>query len=473
MFGRLNYQYGERYILNATFRRDGSSRFGQKNRYGNFPALSVGWRVTEEPFMENTAPWLDYLKIRGGWGLVGNDRIGNYNGYTTFNMNAGGLWWPPNVSFYAIGGNEAGGTPGIQSAAFGNPEARWESTETINAGLQATVLERLDITLDVWEKTTSDMLYPATIPAVVGDADIPSVNIAKMKNNGFDLELSLSSPDQNQGEFSYNVSLNLSHYKNEVVKLTGDEGEKIWSSELRHMTYARAEAGTEFPEFYGYVVEGIFQSQEEAESHPNAFGETGTYNEAGRFKYKDVNGDGVIDEKDRTYIGSPHPDFTAGLNINLRYSNFDLTAALYSSYGNDIVNYARRFLDFHMFAGNRSKRTLYESWGSPYLDNNENAKMPKYEIEDSKSQRPSTYFVEDGSYLRMNNLELGYTLPDNITNILNMNRVRIYARATNLFTITGYSGLDPEVYTQGMNLGQDRGQWPTPQQIMFGINVDM
>ena len=466
MFGRFNYTYGDRYILNATFRRDGSSRFGSENRYGNFPAFSLGWRVTEESFMEGTASWLDYLKIRGGWGLVGNDRIGNYNGYTTFNMSS----WN---AIYPLAGGNVGGVAGIQSAAFGNPEARWESTETINVGVQSTIFDVLDVNIDVWEKNTSDMLYPATIPAVMGDADIPSVNIAEMKNRGFDLELGVTTPDDNQGEFTYDISLNISHYKNEVKKLTGAAGEKIWSSELRHMRYARAEAGTEFPEFYGYVVDGIFQSEQEAENHPNAFGETGTYNQEGRFKYKDVNGDNVIDEDDRTYIGSPHPDFTAGLNIRLRYGNFDFTSLLYSSYGNDIVNYARRFLDFHMFQGGRSERTLYESYGSPYLEDNSNAKMPVYEPEDSKSQRPSTYFVEDGSYLRMNNLELGYTLPDNLTNRLDMNRVRIYARATNLFTITGYSGLDPEIYTEGINLGQDRGSWPTPQQIMFGINVNM
>ncbi|MBS3776731.1 MAG: TonB-dependent receptor, partial [Bacteroidales bacterium] len=465
MFTRLNYQYGDRYILNATFRRDGSSRFGSENRYGNFPAFSLGWRVTEESFMDGTAPWLDFLKIRGGWGLVGNDRIGNYNGFTTYSMSS-------YSAVYPWTGSNVGGYPGIQAEAFGNPEARWETTETINLGLQATVFEVLDINIDVWEKNTSDMLYPATIPAVEGSADIPSINVAEMNNRGMDVELNLTSPES-QGDFTYDISLNVSHYKNEIEKLTGTAGEKIWSSSLRHMRYARAEEGTEFPEFYGYVVEGIFQSEEEAANHPNAFGETGTYNEAGRFKYKDVNGDGIIDEDDRTYIGSPHPDFTAGLNITLRYGNFDLRSGLYSSYGNDIVNYARRFLDFHMFQGGRSHRTLYESWGSPYLDNNENAKMPKYEPEDSKSQRPSTYFVEDGSYLRMNNLEIGYNLPDNLTNRLDMNRVRIYARATNLFTITGYSGLDPEVYTQGMNLGQDRGSWPVPQQFMFGINVNM
>ncbi|RIH63804.1 SusC/RagA family TonB-linked outer membrane protein [Mariniphaga sediminis] len=470
LFGRLNYQFRDKYIVNATFRRDGSSRFGKNNRYGNFPAISLAWRVSEEQFLKKL-DWLNLLKIRGGWGLVGNDRIGNYNSYTTYNVVEGGAppgsWGDSPTSFYALNGENVGGTSGVQSAAFGNPNAKWETTETINFGIESRIFDFLYVSVEKWQKITKDMLYQASIPAVVGDAAIPSVNIAQMKNRGFDLELKIL--PKMKGNFKYDFSLYLSHYKNEVTQLTDIEGETLWSPDWAGSRYAIARVGTEYPIFYGYIVDGIFQTEEEATKHPAAFGEGGTYNEPGHFKYRDVNKDGVINDKDRTLIGSPHPDFTAGVTVNMEYKNFDLSADLYMSYGNDILNLMRRKLDFQRFAGNRSTRTLYESWGSPYLANNEDAKMPKYETNDAGSQEPSTYFVEDGSYLRLNNVELGYSLPHNIAKKID---IRFFTRASNLFTITNYTGLDPEVLSSGISLGQDDSARPISSQVMFGVNFN-
>jgi TonB-linked SusC/RagA family outer membrane protein len=457
-FGRLHYSLANKYIIQATLRHDGSSRFGAGYRWGIFPAFSVGWRISEENFMSFSEGWLDFLKIRAGWGQGGNDQIGNYNGFTTFSSN-------PRNSYYPIAGSNNAASAGFQSDAIGNPDTHWETTTTINGGIDATLLNNINLTLDIWQRITEDMLYQKRIPDVYGQASAPSINVGEMKNIGFDLELGYQGSALNR-DFRYNVALNISHWKNEIVKLTGEEGEYLEGGG------ARGEVGHSFPEFYGYIVEGIFQTQAEADAHPPAFGSGGTYNEAGHFKFKDVNEDGVIDSDDRTWIGSPHPDFTAGLNIILQYKEFTLTTNLYSSYGNMINNSSRRYIDFHVYQTSHAKRTLYESWGSPYLKNNEDAIMPKVRFNDAGHKEFSTYFVEDGSYLRMGNLILSY----NFTKLLpglNSNRLEIYAQITNLFTLTKYSGLDPEIGRSGMSTGQDPGSWPKPRQYLIGVSIGL
>jgi TonB-linked SusC/RagA family outer membrane protein len=476
VFGRVDYDFADRYLFGFTVRRDGSSRFGSENPYGIFPALSAGWRLTEESFMAWSDGWLDNLKLRLGWGQVGNDRIGNYNSYTTYESTAGGWDWGANNggSYYPIGGGNAGvGTVGFYRATLGNEDVRWETTTTTNIGLDARLFDNLDITFDLWQRRTEDMLYPKALPDVFGRARVPSVNVGEMKNTGFDLELGYNGNLLN-GDFQYDIAFNISHYQNEIVKLTGEEGEFMSGGSFREMVYTRAETGTAYPQFYGYIVDGIFQTQAEADAHPPAFGEDGTYNEPGHFKYRDVNGDEVINEEDRTYIGDPHPDFTSGLRLAMMYKGLTLSTRLYTSYGNDMVNYVRRWLDFQQFLGARSHRRLYESWGSPYLDDNKNATMPKCETDDRPSQRPSTYFVEDASYLRMSNLRLSYNLASiNVIQDLNIRNLEIYGQVTNAFTITNYSGLDPEVNAGGVNKGVDQGAWPTPRQFMFGINIGL
>ena len=465
MFGRINYTLADKYLLELVLRHDGSSRFGGEQRYGTFPAFSAGWRISNESFMSGTDNWLDFLKLRLGYGETGNDQIGNYNGYTTFSSSS----WD---SYYPIAAANSGvGASGFYRSAFGNPNVRWETTTTSNIGFDATIFENFDISFDLWQRVTEDMLYPKRIPDVLGQASAPSINVGKMENNGVDIELGYNGTALNE-EFQYNINLNVSHYKNEVVRLSGEEDEFMAGSAFREMTYTRAEKGTEFPQFYGYKVEGIFQSEEEAANHAPAFGEDGTYNQEGVFKFKDVNGDGVINADDRTYIGSPHPDFTAGLNFNASYKGLRLSARLYTSYGNEMVNYVRRWIDFNQFQGNRSHRRLYESYGSKYLDNNKNAKLPMARPDDTDDQIPSTHFLEDASYLRMENLRLSY----NLSNVLegeSFRNLQVYGQVTNLFTITEYSGLDPEVNAGGINRGVDRGAWPTPRQFMFGVNIGL
>jgi TonB-linked SusC/RagA family outer membrane protein len=460
-FGRLNYNYAHKYLFQATIRRDGSSRFGGENRYGVFPAFSAGWGISEEKFMESTKSWLDNLRLRVGWGLTGNDQIGNYNGFTTFASS-------PTQSYYPVNGSNSSATSGFYANAIGNLDARWETTTTTNIGLDAVLFRNFNFAIDFWNRKTRDMLYNKQIPNVLGTASPPAINVGDMENKGIDFNLKYQG-NALANELRYDITLNLSHYQNEITNLSGTEGEFLEGGGLRGHNYTRAETGTAFPVFYGFIVDGIFQTEEEAANHPTAFGESGTYNKPGHFKYRNMNDDNVINDEDRTIIGSPHPDFTAGLYLNLEYKNFILSSFLYSSYGNEIVNQPRRYIDFNLFSGNRSKRSLYESWGSPYLENNNDAIMPIVELDDAGSQYPSTYYVEDGSYLRLENLMIGY----NFNNLFGaQNNIQIYTQITNLFTISGYSGLDPEIGRGGMSAGVDAGAWPTPRQYLFGVNID-
>lgn len=466
-FGRLNYDYAGKYLLEATLRRDGSSRFGRNYRWGNFPAFSAGWRLSEEAFMENLR-WINDFKIRAAWGKTGNSEIGSYNGFTTFRTDV-------RYSYYGLDGNNTSGTAGFDSNAFGNPDAKWETTTTTDFGFDAALFNnKLLLTFDWWNRRTSDMLFQIPQPDVLGHASLPSVNIGDMKNIGFDIEATFRG-DALAGDLNYNITANVFKYKNEILKLSGEERTFHSGASLRSMMYTAYNVGTAFPEFYGYIVEGIFQTQAEVDAWPAAFGSDGTYNEPGHFKYKDVNGDGVIDNNDRTWIGSPHPDFTAGLTIDLQYKNWDFSTFFYSSYGNEIISYVRRWIDYTIFQGNRSKDRLYSSWGSPYLDDNRNAKLAKAGVlDDEGNQQPSTHFIENGSFLRLKNLQIGYNLPGKVLPRFGIDNLRIYLQATNLFTITKFTGLDPEIDPgSSISMGVDQGAWPTPRQFYIGVTLDL
>lgn len=463
LFGRVNYDLAGKYFLEATVRRDGSSRFAEKNRFGTFPAASAAWAVSEESFMESTSNWLDLLKLRLGWGLAGNDQIGNYNSYSTYATDA-------YRSSYALNGSNTSAVAGFMPSRIGNENVSWETTTSYNLGIDANMLDNhLAVSLDLWQRFTSDMLYQEPIPQVSGTATPPDINIGDMKNTGFDLEINYNN-ESSDGKLTYGASLTLSHYKNEIERISSNEELFIDAGSERQMTYTRFGMGTAFPEFFGYIVDGIFQTQAEADAHPQ-FGDT-DYNQPGHYKYRDVDGSGTVTPDDRTFIGSPHPDFTSGLNLDLGYGDFDLNMFFYASVGNDMVNYVNRWIDYGMFNGGLSKDALYKTWGSPYLSSNEAATLPKLD-QVTISQEPSTAFLEDASFVRLKTLRLGYTVPKSLSQRWQLKNVRVYAQVSNVFTITGYSGLDPEVRTSGSGAGLDRGAWPTPRQIMFGVNVGL
>jgi TonB-linked SusC/RagA family outer membrane protein len=459
LFGRLNYTFADKYMVEAVVRRDGSSRFGTE-KYGVFPAFSVGWRISQEDFMASTSSWLNELKLRVGYGVVGNDRMGNYNSFTNFAYSEG------NASYGMTGINTTISNTGFSQSSFGNADVKWETTTTTNIGIDATLIKNLNVTFDVWQRSTKDMLYPKQLPLVLGTASRPSINIGEMKNTGFDLTIGYANTAMN-GDFTYSADLVFSHYKNELVKLTDVASDFYQGSGYREKYYTRTETGRAFPEFFGYIVEGIFQDQAEVDAWPKAFGATGTYNKPGHFKYRDVDGNGYIDASDRTYIGSPHPDFTAGLSLNLGYKGFSLSTTLYTTVGNEIVNYVSRFIDYTQFESGKSHRRLYESWGSPYLSDNTKATMPIIYQNDTPHQEPSTSFLENGSFLRMKTLRIGYDFNKLLNN--KFSTLQLYFQGSNLFTITKFSGLDPEISGAGINMGIDSGTWPTAKQFLFGI----
>jgi TonB-linked SusC/RagA family outer membrane protein len=464
-FGRVNYSLNGKYLLEGVVRRDGSSRFSKAHRYGIFPAVSAGWVISQESFMAGTANVISYLKLKGGWGNSGNDRIGDYNSYTTFAVNK-------IQSSYPLDGTPSGLTTGFQPDQYGNDNVTWEKTSTLDIGIDSRFFANtLSFGIDIWERKTTDMLYQVQKPQVAGVATQPFVNIGDMKNTGFDIEMGYTNKAFG-GKFVYSINATLSHYKNEVTKLSNNANEFIETASERQVVYSRAQIGHAFPEFYGYVVEGIFQTPAEVNdtvTHPKF----GTYNEPGHYMFKDVNGDTIINASDRTYIGSPHPKLTGGLNINLSYGGFDLGMVFYGTYGNKMINYVRRWIDYGQFDGGLSKDALYKSWGSPYLASNADATLPMYDT-DPVTQQNSSAFVEDASFLRMKSLQIGYNLPKSILSKIQVESVNIYCQLTNLFTMTKYSGLDPEYYSSDPGtMGLDRGATPTSRLIMFGLRLSL
>ncbi|MDR2234354.1 MAG: TonB-dependent receptor [Tannerella sp.] len=472
VFGRVNYVFDSKYMFEGVVRRDGSSRFAEGNRYGVFPAFSVGWVISKESFMASTKTWLQNLKLRGGYGVTGNDQMDDYNSYTTYLFQQN----DESGSFYAINGaNGSAGNLGFRQGRIGNIDVKWETTHTTDVGIDAAFLSGFTLSFDVYQRRTTDMLFPKAVPSVFGRATVPSVNVGEMLNTGFDFDLGYRGTAMNR-ELNYSVNFNISHYKNEVVTLTGNDNEFLDGSAQREQIYTRSQKGHAFPEFYGYVVEGIFQTQAEADAHPVAFGDK-SYSVPGHYKFKDVDGNGVINVDDRTWIGSPHPKFTGGLIFDVSYKGFDLNGQFYGTYGNKMVNYVNRWLNYYQFDGGRGHDYLYSSWGSPYLNgDNTQASLPMID-RNTIVQRPSTAFIEDASYLRLRNLQLGYDITKIMT-IPTVKALRVFLQVTNLFTITGYSGLDPDTSRGGdrdsaRNFGIDAGATPTPRQILFGLTLGL
>lgn len=472
-FGRIDYSYKDKYLLQATLRRDASSRFLAATRYATFPAVSAGWRISDEPFMQDVS-FITDLKIRAGWGRTGNQEIGDFNAYSTYHSN-------PRTSGYGLSGDPRDYSTGFDIARFGNPGAKWETSTSTNAGLDVILLDgRLDFTLDVYDKKTTDLLYTRAYDPKIGDAAVPAQNIASMQNRGFDISINYA--NRKEGDFGYSVGLNLSRYRNEILELDPlNPDDFLPGFALRSPAVTRSVPGRPISSFYGYIIDGIMQSEAEVANHARFPGYydseiivDGTVMKGvGKFKFRDINNDGIINGEDQTFIGDPHPDFTYGLNINLTYKNLDFTLFGQGVQGNDLFNHTRYWTDFELFQGNRSRRMLYDSW----RPDNPDALLPILDANDAQSGVPSTYFVEDGSYFRLKNVQLGYTFPESITGKLKATSLRVYVQAQNLFTITSYSGLDPEINLRNYNSGSDReigvdfAGYPTPRSFIVGLNV--
>lgn len=459
-FGQLRYTYNDKYIFSAVVRRDGSSRFGINSRYGVFPAFSAAWRISSESFLQS-ATWIDDLKIRGGYGEMGNsNNVNPLNQYSLFGGNIG-------ASSYDITGSNSGALIGFRRSRIGNPNAQWETAVTQNIGFDGTFFNgRLDVIFDWWRKDTKDLLFQVPIPLTAGsNAAAPSVNVGEMLNRG--LDLLVSTRGNLTGDLTYELTVTGSTLKNEIVSLAGDlQFITSINPAYRGITPIRNAVGQPLSSFFGLQTLGLFQSQQEVDAHATQPGAA-----PGRFKFADLNNDGVINADDRTFLGNPVPDFTGGMNFTIGYKGFDLSAYLYTSIGNEIWNQSRWFTDFFQtFEGAAISERLKNAW-SP---ENPNATIPIVERESnfSTSNQANSFYVEDGSYLRFQNLTLGYSAPASLLEKLKMQRARVFASVNNLFTITGYEGLDPAVGGAADTVfGIDVGNYPVTRSWTFGLNL--
>ncbi|SKB55430.1 SusC/RagA family TonB-linked outer membrane protein [Dyadobacter psychrophilus] len=458
-FGKVNYAYADKYLLQFILRNDASSRFQAASRSALFPAFSVGWRLSEENFMKEFG-FINDLKIRYGWGRTGNQKIGDYNAFTTYRADIFHAGYP-------IDGSPSQPTIGYDASSFGNPNAKWETTTSNNLGLDATFLnDALTFEIDFWNRKTADMLFSTPITFTAGDANAPSFNVGAMTNKGIDLGISYRNTLL-KGDFRYGLSMNYSMYRNTVDKLDESANTKYFGAGSRVPAVTLTQAGLPLSSYYGYKVLGIFQSDEEAK----AWAPYEKYNKAGKFKMADINGDGKITDDDRTVIGNPHPDFVYGVNLNLGYKAFDLTVFGNGVVGNEIFNYLRYFTDFNTFQGNRAKRALYDAWQPDHKEGT----VPIMDADDQISSRPSSYLVEKGTYFRLKNVQLTYTLPKVASAKIGFSNAQIYVQGQNMLTVTKYTGLNPEVQSnsqpgQDNTLGFDGGFMPVSRTFLVGLN---
>ncbi len=458
-FGKVNYGYKDFLLADFTLRRDGSSRFSAENRYGVFPAFSVGVRLTELGFMKNLTMVND-LKVRAGWGKTGNQLIPNvFNAYTQYASD-------PSNNGYDINGTGTSIVSGFDLSQFGNPKGKWETNTSTNIGFDAVLLKnKMELVFDWYNRLTTDMLTQIAIPRTAGTGAIPYTNIGSVQNRGIDIGLNYR---DKIGDFRYQVGINYSQYRNEVIKLNDDPKATIFGFTTRLPAMSATRAGIPIASYFGYIVDGIIKDDEEAAKAPKF----GSYTRAGVFNFRDVNGDGIITAADRTIIGNPHPDFSYGININLGYKNFDLTMFGQGVQGNQIFNYVRYWTDFNVFQGNRSTDMLNNSWKKP----GDVAKLPRLNSGDATSQQVSSYFLEDGSYLRMKNIQLTYSFPTQWLKRVHLNSAQIYLQGQNVFTLTKYTGLDPDINlrtsgtdNQDTHMGVDEGAYPVAKNYLVGF----
>jgi TonB-linked SusC/RagA family outer membrane protein len=470
-FGRIDYSYKSKYLLGATIRRDGSSKFINE-QYGWFPAASVGWRISQENFFKNIS-WITDLKIRGSWGVMGNQlNVNATNGYYTYIGNK-------NSSYYDLSGTNNSIEQGFQVGQIGNPDAKWEKDVNSNIGLDANFFNgKIQLTADYYYKDINDLLYNPSVLGTRGSGTVPFINIAGVTNRG--LDFSLSGNFDISHDLHFDASLTFTTYDNKISKVT-DNTNYFWTNDQRRFgtNFIRNEVGHPIGSFYGYKIVGFWDDQTEiqkadAEAQKTTQSTTAIFQPdegVGRFRYADVNGDGHITTDDRTFLGNPNPKFSSGLNLGLTYKGFDFSVFLYGVYGNQVWNQLKWWTDFYSsFNTAKSQTALYDSWRPDH----QNAKVAIQENNGfaSTNGSPNSYYVEDGSYIRAKNIQLGYTLPSGLLKSINVQKLRVYFQATNLFTITKYSGLDPEISGSVTDFGVDEGGYPYQHGYLVGINLN-
>lgn len=461
-FGRVNYNYDLKYLFSATVRRDGTSRLAN-NKYGTFPAFSAGWRLDREAFFDFGNTFTSFL-LRGSWGQTGNQSISSYatvDSYTNNNAN----------SDYPLDGSQGSVYSGLTQSRVPNPNLKWETTNQLSIGVDLGFFsDKLNITADYFDKVTKDILVYNSVPLTYGGTnDGQWINDGKMRNHGIEIDLSFADQIDDLG---YSVGFNLTGLKNELTELNNVTYLGIPSSTLHSVNFdqevTRSTVGQPIGAFFGYQADGLFKNTGEVESHgiqPNAV--------PGDIRFKDVNNDGVLDDNDRTYIGTPHPSVLLGLNLNFDYKDFDLGLFFNASLGNDIYNLTKFNGEFFNQAAYNKDVSVLDAW----TESNVDATIPRLSLDDANNNiRPSSYFIEDGSYLKLNNLQLGYTLP---AAKIKGASLRFYTQMSNVFTITKYTGLNPQIGLQSysssnrnLDIGVDRGLYPPSRTIMLGCNLN-
>lgn len=454
ILGRVFYSYQNKYLFTATIRRDGSSKFGKNNRYGYFPSFSLGWNVAEEKFMENVH-WLDQLKLRGGYGVLGNQEIDNYQYSSTITT---GINYPD-----GNGGLLQGAFP----KNFANPDIKWEETAMTNVGIDFMAFNnRLSLTADYYVKNTKDILLTVPIPISSGGANDPIRNAGKIRNNGF--EFNLGWMDQPNPDISYGINLIGSFNKNKVIAMGSESGSIKGGSTNQNITTSETKAGYPIGGYWLISTAGYFNSQEEVDAYAKDGKKIQPATEPGDIKFVDANNDGVINDDDRVFQGSPFPDFTFALNGNMRYKNFDLSIGLQGVLGNKIYNATRQTLE-DVTKGSNFLASCLDYW----TPENKNASHPRLTWDDPNrnTRAESDRYLENGSYLRLRSVQLGYTFPQTWFKGA-IQHARVYINAENLFTITSYSGYSPDVNADNANYrGFDNFIYPTNRTFMLGLNV--
>ncbi|AWW29773.1 TonB-dependent receptor [Echinicola strongylocentroti] len=447
--GRVNYDYKQKYLLSASIRRDGGSRFGPDNKWGVFPSVSAGWRVSEEDFMQGVGAISD-LKLRASYGQTGNDRIGDYVYQATINSNM----------FYNFNGTLAGGST---INALANEDLKWETTIMKNVGLDLGILnDQITFTAEWFDNKTEDMILGVPVPPSLGFDVAPVANVGTVRNRGMEFTAGYQ---KKTGAFQFGVNGNIGFVDNELISL--GSGNSIFGPTFQGDPMTYTEEGKPIAYFYGWEVEGIFQSGEDTSQQPNA--------QAGDLKFRDINEDGTIDADDRTNLGHYMPDFTYGLNFNANFKNFDLSLFLQGVQGNEIFSNIRFHTEGMTRLFNASTAVL-DRW----TPDNTQTDVPRAISGDPNGNaRASSRWVEDGSYARLKNLSIGYTVPNAFLQSIAKNSIsnlRVYVSAQNLFTITDYSGYDPEIAArteidQSLGMGIDFGQFPAARTFIGGIQL--
>ena len=447
-FTRLQYAYDSKYLFSAVLRRDGSTNFGPKNKFGFFPTASIGWVASEEDFLQDS-DIVSFLKFRASYGIIGNDRIPGFRFVSVLNGEAE----------YVFDNQLA---QGIALGPIANPEIKWEEQKPLDIGVDLELFDKVNITMDYFKKTTEDLLVSAQTSGIIGVAapgsSVPVVNAGTVVNSGF--EFAIGYRESISEDFDFNVNYNFTTLNNEVTFVGNSTGIiEGGSFGVGQDPPSRMEAGFPIGYFYGYQTDGLFQTQADVNAHA-----TQTNAAPGDLRFVDVNGDGVIDADDRTYIGDPIADVTMGLNLSFNYKNFDFNAYAFASIGNEIVRNYERTLPLT----NRATYFL-DRWTGPGTSNT----VPRVTTGATGNNLFSDFFVEDGSFLRLQSVQLGYSVGDAALEKLQFNKLRFYVSASNLFTLTKYKGYDPTT-SNGAPIGGgiDQGFYPSPKTFLFGMNVN-